>query len=120
MTNDNYIVIKRPDNADTVSATGLPENEDFYGELTSTSDITVAEFWADVKELNPTSDDFGVGGTIRFNRRLEITADIRDTEAVDLDDTVTIDNDTNQYVVRSLTDSDWKWQRTITVEYQNR
>ena len=120
MTNDNYITVRRPDNVDALGTGGLPTNEDEYGNLTVSSFNTVATFWADIEEIAPTSDDFGVGGTIRFNRRLRITADSRDTEALDLDDIVTYDDNDSEFFITSLSESDWKWQREIIIELSNR
>ena len=120
MTNDNFITVRRPAGTDTIGAGGLPTNEDDYGNLTVSSFDTIATFWADVEELAPNSDDFGVPGTIRFNRRLRLTTDTRDVASVDLDDILTIDEDTQEWAVTSIDQSRWKWMSEITVEYANR
>ena len=120
MNKDNYIVVRRPSGTDTISSEGLPTNEDDYGNLTVTTLDNVAEFWADIEELIPNSDDFGVPGTVRFNRRLKLIADARDVESVDLDDIVLIDEETQEWAVTSINQSRWKWQSELIIEYTNR
>ena len=102
------IIIKRP-----------VVTEDEYGELTVTEDNVVVECWAGIKEIKP--DLQTQSGAILQTRRLEITADSRDTVAVDLGDIVTVNNLNNSnFVVTNQWESDWRRYRTIIAEYTDK
>ena len=108
MNFQDYIVITRP-----------TTTEDEYGDLVVSTETTVAEFWADVKEIKPTLQE--QSGAILQTRRVEITADSRDTDAVDIGDIVTINNlSNNEFVVMNQHESDWRWHRTIIAQFTNR
>ncbi len=74
---DNYITITRP----VVS-------EDPYGEVTVSSEPTIATAWAKVEELKSRSEL--EEGKKRITRNYMLTADSRDVEMIDLDDTISI------------------------------
>ena len=119
LVKQDYITVVRPVGAGTLDSTGRPMIEDDYGELTVTTEETISTFWGNVKELK--SNLQTQAGAILQTRRLEITADSRDTEAVDIGDVVTINNlDNNQFVVMNQYESDWRWHRTLLVEFTNR
>ena len=115
----DYIIAKRPSGASNVGSDGLPANEDEYGNISISEETTIATFWGDVKEVKPAIDSRA--GAITQTRKLEITADSRDTEAVDIGDIVTINNLNNsEFVVQNIFQSDWRWMNTIIVEYTSR
>ena len=119
MENKDYITVRRSAGAGTLGADGLPVIEDDYGTITVASFDEVTTFWGDVQEMK--SDLIQQSGAMLQTRRLEITADSRDTEPVDLGDIVTINNlDNNEFVVINIFESDWRWKNTILVEFTNR
>ena len=108
MDTKDYIEVKRP----TVT-------EDEYGDLSVVEENVITTFWANVKEITP--DLQTQSGAILQTRRLEITADSRDTDAVDIGDIITINNlSNNEFVIRNQFESDWRWMRTLVAEYTNR
>ena len=106
---DNYIKVTRPQ-----------VEEDAYGDLTVTSQEDIASFWGSVTEIKPRYSDLtSDNGRVRFTRTIEIIADDRDTDSVDIDDHLVIDGTGYNWEVTNIFESDWKWSRTIIAQIKN-
>ena len=103
MLND-YITAKRPT---------LVEDE--YGELTASSESTIATFWGMIEEQESTVDI--AQGKTRQTKVIKITARERDVMDIDLEDELSFGNSEDTYIVKDFYESKWKYGRTIMAQY---
>ena len=106
---DNFVTANRP----TVT-------EDEYGDLTTTSNEQVAQFWASVKEIEPLEKDLTFDyGKPRLTRTIKMMVDSRDTTNLEIDDQLTIDSSTDLWRVSEIFESGWKYSNTIIAQIKN-
>ena len=106
---DNYITATRP-----------VTTEDEYGDLTTSSNAVVANFWAAIEEIEPLSTELTFdNGKPRLTRTIKLMVDSRDTEDVDLDDHLEIDSSDRVWQVSEIFETGWKYSNTIIAQIKN-
>ena len=100
-----------------VTATRPVVTEDRYGDLRVTSNTIIANFWADITELEPT--DFGVdAGKKRQTRMIKLVCRSEDIQNVELDDILTFGNSDEEWQVNEFHEARWKYGKEIHAEYR--
>ena len=87
-----------------------------YGDLTTSSELLVATFYAHIKELRDKTKDSA--GRKQNTKVVEITARAQDVEDLMIDDELRIQGVDIKYQVNSIYESDWKYGTTIVAQYK--